>query len=280
MVVFYHLKACYQGGIVLNYRKQLARIAESFGYASSKLRSYIAELKTKGWAQESNGHLTLISTRRFAELIGCQSRRTIRVDHKDLDQLALHLTARAIGNGLTQQRFKLHEKKLNQSIRAIVGIPNPEILSPAARRRYAKVLHKETGEPIRLKALPRYEQELIDNLPLKPTARTVNFDVTYSRRGLAAHFGFRSSSTGTRMAKKLVKAGLVTDQGRIRYSTHPELANGITYEHFRELKRYRYDYDPRYIFVPFKDGSGLGLLGRRLPNLIAPIPTPSSSPQS
>jgi hypothetical protein len=279
IVTLYQLKACRQGGILFDYRRQLTVIAESFGYSASKLRGYIQLLVQKGWAQETHfrRHLSLISTRRLGELLGCKSTRTFRVSLPEVGELKTKLQERVLTNAFSQQRHQIREKTLNHTIRATVGIQYPEHLSPAARRHYLeRLVPKAEAESLRKQALPRYEQEFVWDLSTRPgSQQAVNPDITLSRRALASLFGLRSSASGHRLAKQLASAGVLTDEPRLRRIPIQGHQEGVSYTHYQQLRRSVLDYNGRYRFRPLRDGSGLGMVCRQLPNLLTLTPRPT-----
>lgn len=279
VVTLYQLKSCYQGGILLDYRQQLGEIASCFGYSASKLRTYIQLLLDKGWAREEKKrkNLVLISSRRLGEALGCRSQRMFRVESPGVASLRNHLTAKVIENALRQQRYQVRQKQLNQTLCALVGTPYPQHLSPAARQRYSQHLAPVAqAENQRLAALPRYEQELVWTptavQPADAPHPDINPDVTLSRRTLARLFGHRSAATGHRLAQRLVKAEVLGDQPRRRALELGCPQTGVSYEHYQQLRRSVLDYDPRYRFFPFQDGTGNGRIMRQLPNLLTVFP--------
>ncbi len=268
MEVFYHLKGVRVGGILLDYFRQLPTIAASFGYSVRKLREYIARMRRHGWARVRNGQLELISTRRLAQQLGCKGLRTHRVSLAELAEIRQVIEARVVENNLRQQAHRVHGKLVNQAIRVSVGISNPETLTASARRRYGRQL---VGNPhtAQQRATQRYERDLAwSTSPHTPA--TLNPDVTLSRRGLARLFGCRSSATGQRLAKRLEKAGLLRDEPRLLY-LGGNYATGIPYEEYQYLRSSVLDFNPRYRFVSLRDGSGLGMVARRQPNLLTPV---------
>lgn len=268
--VFYHLKGVRVGGILLDYYKQLPTIAASFGYSVRKLREYIGRMRRKGWAQVHKGHLSLIATRRLGELIGCAGTRTHRVSLQELADIRQVIEARVVENNLRQQAHRVQGKLVDQAIRVSVGIPNPETLTASSRRRYGRQL---VGDPTkaRHRATQRYERDLAwSTTPCTPA--TLNPDVTLSRRGLARLFGCRSSATGQRIAKRLEKAGMLRDESRLLYLGGSYIG-GIPYEEYQYLRATVLDYNPNYRFIPLRDGSGQGVVARRLPNLLTPLLT-------
>lgn len=276
IVTLYQLKAVRQGGVLWNYKSQFTAIANSFGYSTSKLRGYVKLLIEKGWASKSGPgrtHLSLISTRRLAEELGCQSSRFLRVDFASLADLRNQLQVLAIDNGLAQQRYQVRQKTLDQSLRSLVGIQYPEHLSPNRRRQYAARLHPLAGaENERLAALPRYEQEQALNLNNALTDGA-NPDVTFGRRGMASFFNYRSPATGHRLVRRLVAAGLLTDTPRARVLHLNDTLSPVSYAEYQLAHRCVLAYNPCYRFRKLGDSSDLGLVVRQLPNLVAPVVT-------
>jgi hypothetical protein len=274
VVTLYQLKAIRQGGVLLNYRSQLATIAASFGYSASKLRIYVQRLLDKGWVTRTGrrgAHLTLISTRRLATELGCQSTRFLHVDFADLADLRERLQVLALDNGLAQQRYQVHQKTLDQTLRSLVGIQYPQNLSVIRRRHYAARLHPSAGaETERLAALPRYEQEQAWNLHNEP-AEGPNLDVTYGRRGLAKLFNYRSPTSGHRLMRRLAAKGHLTDTPRARALHLERVAKPISYAEYQIVRQHLLIYNPCYRFRPLGDGSDQGFILRRLPNLIKVI---------
>ena len=237
--ILYQLKSLYVGGIILDYKKQLDVIADSFGYSKRKLTDYIKMLKEESLAfEDNNGRLSLRSSMYIAQHFGLGQTGFHKIKKSDLSDIETYIKALSIQENLKTQEYNLHAKIMQQEVKAKVGIINPAALNPAANRRIRKVLRNSMPELIKnqqeryIQAITTFQKPEINIFPF----------ITLSRQGIASAVSRKSKSTGHRLAKKMIKLGYITDKA-VSYS-----AGTYTWNEYNLLQENVLGYNASYTY--------------------------------
>lgn len=239
VAILYQLKSIYVGGIVLDYKKQLDVIADSFGYSKRKLTDYIKMLKEENLAvEDNNGRLSLRSSKHIAQYFGLGQTGFHKIMKSDLADIETYIKALSIQENLKTQEHNLHAKIMQQEVKAKVGIINPAALNPAANRRMRKVLRNSMPELIKnqqeryIQAITTFQKPEDDIFPF----------ITLSRQGIATAVSRKAKSTGHRLAKKMIKLGYITDKA-VSYS-----AGSFTWTEYNLLQENVLGYNTSYTY--------------------------------
>ena len=205
---FWKLKSLYVGGEIFDYSKRLPELAAQFGISERTARTFVQVLRSRNMVSTQKGRLVLTASWRVgqAEMTSVSSFYQIPVS--ELPKLEAYVEARAIEEKMRQQEYVKRHRALDELIRREVGISDPSTLSKSARARYRKMLAAQ---------VPSFEQDNTTRYfqdqarPDAPARDKLNPRVTLGRAGLAATLGLRSTSSGTRKARKLVAAGYLHD---------------------------------------------------------------------
>lgn len=190
MTVFYQLKNLYNGGTINRIRTRYTEIAEVLGISTSKLRKDLKWLYNEGLAHiGTGGELRLASNNNVYAHFGVKrTRKRYFIPFKTNKRIELELKALNINESLSQQQYTRDTKLLNKYVQS----------STIRNEMKASVInwcYKQESK--RAKSI----EEVI-----KPS---INLKITLSRKGIAKRFGCVSSSTGSRLIKKLKKEKLI-----------------------------------------------------------------------
>lgn len=241
VAILYQLKSIYVGGVILDHRKQLQMIADSFGYSKRKLTDYIKILKEEGLAEEDlrNGNLLLRSSKFINTHFGLKEAGFHKVLKSELANIEYVLKSLALEQNLRQQEHVLAEKIIHQEIaNNTVGIIQAKSLSKAANRRLRKAIKPELPRLLKQEQT-RYTTAITD---FQPSHAPIMPFVTLSRQGVAKTVNRKSKSTGHRLMKKLVKLGYMND------AQHNLTIGSYTYDEYQLLQKNVVNYDFSYTY--------------------------------
>lgn len=185
---YFAIHNSHTGGVTLNLKSKYQEIASRLNIHPNTARKYIGRICQRGWAWRSQGNLHTLSQGKLKEQFGLENKRCKKfsIHTSDFKLVQTAIRAKVIETNLNQQEYLIKHKEFYF----------------LAKKYFSKLKVNELSKSQVALIRKKLKHYSVNNTLL---LKKDSYDVTVSRKKIAALINRKSAHTGTRFMRKAEK---------------------------------------------------------------------------